>query len=294
MRQFDPVYVNKVSQFYKMIPIYGEGVFMNGYRFFWGIMVILLGIALLLNTLGILTINAWQVFWPVALILLGGWLLLAPTFFKRGAQKSQNLTVPLGQAATLYVKLNHAAGRLHIGSGPTGSMDAVSGSFVGGVEYDSQQEGRELAVKLKAPPDLFWNILPFGGFQGFTWDVALNRQVPLRLKIDSGANESNIDLTDLKVTDLEINTGASSTQLILPAAAGLTRVKIHCGASSVQIKVPEGVAGRFEVKQGMAEIRVDTSRFLNNGGVYETYGYASAANRIEAVIETGVGSVEIH
>jgi hypothetical protein len=267
---------------------------MNRYRFFWGMLVILLGIMLLLNTMGILTINAWQVFWPVALIVVGGWLLLGPVFNKRGNVESQNLSLPLDQASALYIKLNHGAGRLHIGSGPIGSPDAVTGSFVGGVEYDSQQDGNELKVKLNTPSDLFWNMAPFGGFQGFTWDISLNRHIPLRLKINSGASEANIDLTDLKVTDLSIDTGASSTNLIMPAAAGITHVKIHSGAASVQIKIPEGVGARFAIKQGMAGIHVDTSRFVNNNGVYETYGYASNPNRIEAIIDTGVGAIDIH
>jgi len=267
---------------------------MNKYRFFWGLLIIILGIMLLLNTLGILTISAWQMFWPLVLILAGGWLLLSPTFFKRSNLESQNLALPLGQASALNVKINHGAGRLHISSGAPGSQDAVSGSFVGGVEYDSRQDGSALNVKLNAATEQFWSAIPFGGFQGLTWDVLLNRNIPLKLKIDSGANEANLDLTDLKITDLSIDTGASSTNIIMPAAAGLTQVKIHSGASSVKIKVPEGVAGRFAIKQGMAGIHVDTSRFLINGGVYETYGYESAPNRIEAVIETGVGSVEIH
>jgi hypothetical protein len=267
---------------------------MRPHRLFWGVLVILLGIMLLLNTLGILTINAWQVFWPVLLILAGGWLLLGPFFYKRNNVETQNVSLPLGQASALYVKVKHGAGRLRMGSSPIGSQDAVSGTFVGGVEYDSRMNGSELKVKLNAPADLFWNIPPFGGFQGLSWDINLNRHIPLRLKIDSGASETNLDLTDLKITDLDIDTGASSTQLILPAAAGITRVKIHSGAASVQIKVPDGVAAHFEIQQGLAGINVDTSRFLNNGKAYETAGYALAANRIEAVIETGVGAVEIH
>jgi hypothetical protein len=261
---------------------------------FWGLLVILLGVMLLLNTLGILTINAWQIFWPLALIILGSWFLIGPLFFKRGTVESQNLSLPLGQASSLKVKVNHGAGRLHIGSAPAGSQDAVSGTFVGGVEYDSSLDSGELNVKLKTPTDMFWNMAPFGGFQGFTWDVSINRHIPLKLKIDSGANESNLDLTDLNINELEIDTGASSTQLILPVPSGLMRIKIHSGAASVRIKVPDGAAAHFEIKQGMAGIHVDTARFLNTGNIYETTGYPSAANRIEAIIETGVGAIEIH
>lgn len=266
---------------------------MNTHRLFWGLLIILLGGMLLLNTLGILTINAWQVFWPLVLILIGGWMLLAPIFFKRNSE-SQQVSIPLGSASALKIKVKHGAGRLHIGALPTGSQAAVSGNFGGGVDYDNVQHGSEMKIKLKAPSDAFWGISPISEFEGLNWDVSINRDVSLQLLLHSGANEANLDLTDLKISYMEIETGASSTQIILPANAGYSQIKINSGASAVKIQVPESVAGRFNIKHGMAGINVDTSRFPSNGDGYETPGYITSVNKVEVFIETGVGSVEIH
>ena len=56
---------------------------------------------------------------------------------------------------------------------------------------------------------------------------------PLELYMDSGANDVVFDISNLRVTFLKINSGASSTQVNLPTSAGQTRVEIKTGAASV-------------------------------------------------------------
>ena len=100
------------------------------------------------------------------------------------------------------------------------------------------------------------------------------------MKIDSGASSSTLDLTDLKVVDLDIDTGASSTEVNLPANAGNTRVDIDSGASSQSLHIPTGVAARIRVKSGIASVNVDSNRFPSlEGGLYQSADYATAANR---------------
>ena len=114
------------------------------------------------------------------------------------------------------------------------------------------------------------------------------------MKIDSGASSSKLDLTDLKVVDLDIDTGASSTEVSLPVNAGNTRVDIDSGASSLNLHIPTGVAARIRVKSGIASVNVDSNRFpRQDGGLYQSADYATAANRADITIDTGVGSVEI-
>lgn len=265
---------------------------MNRHRLFWGTMVILLGVMLLLNTFGILKVNAWSIFWPILLVIIGIWFLVGPIFFNKKIE-SQHLSVPLGNASALEVKVKHGAGRLNISPSPFGSPDALAGDFVGGVDQTSEMNGQKMTVNLKTPGDLFWGFTPFSGFEGFTWDMTINRDTPVSLVIQSGADEAHLNLREMKVTDLKIETGASSTRVILPASAGLTHGSIQTGAASLHLQVPEGVAGRFSIKHGMAGINVNSSRFIKNGDAYETPGFLSSPNRVDLVIETGVGSVDI-
>jgi hypothetical protein len=40
-------------------------------------------------------------------------------------------------------------------------------------------------------------------------------------------------------------------------------------------------------------MNVDRSRFPQNGNIYQSPDYATAANRLDIQVETGVGSVDI-
>jgi hypothetical protein len=68
---------------------------------------------------------------------------------------------------------------------------------------------------------------------------------------------------------------------------------VKSGAAAVSLRLPEGVAGRIYIQSGLAGISVDTSRFPQVSGGYETPGYGTAANKADIRIETGVGSIDI-
>ena len=102
------------------------------------------------------------------------------------------------------------------------------------------------------------------------------------------------DLTDLKVTNLDVDTGASATEIFLPANAGTTLVDIDTGASSVKVHVPTGVGARLRIKSGVASVIVDESRFHKiDTGQYQSDEYNTAANRADITIDSGVGSIEV-
>ena len=138
-----------------------------------------------------------------------------------------------------------------------------------------------------------WFLGPWNWGSGLNWEVQLNNDVPLRLKVEAGASQTDLDLTDLKVTELKLSTGASSTTVTLPAHAGLTNAKIEAGAAAVKLHVPGGVAARIRAKGGLASIDIDETRFPRTGDEYRSPDFDTAANRVEMRIETGVGSVRV-
>jgi hypothetical protein len=121
----------------------------------------------------------------------------------------------------------------------------------------------------------------------------LTNAIPLSLDIDVGAAEARYDLSNLYVTDLKLETGASETELTLPASAGFTRARIKAGAAEVRVRVPEGVAARIKATGGLADIQVDSSRFPRQGDVYRSASYDSAEHKVEIDAEAGVGALKI-
>lgn len=268
---------------------------MNRGGIFWGLVFVLVGGLLLVDNLFpslFRNVSIWNLIWPAMLVVLGVWFLLGPTIGRKDL-KTELVSFPLGSAAEAKIHFQHGGGRLTLRGG-TAPGTLVSGTAVGGIDVETRSSGSLLDVRLKARPSIYWMGFPaVSASHGYEWILALTHEVPLSLEFETGASESTIDLHDLKVRQVEVKTGASSTELTLPAAAGETRVKVASGVASVKINVPQGVAGRIKVQSGLADIRIDTARFPNMGGYYETPGYAGAQNKADIFIETGVASVDI-
>ncbi len=261
---------------------------------FWAILLILAGLLLLAGNLGLfdrLEINVWNLLWPLFLIVLGGWFIFN-ALAGPGPVTVQDAAIPLEGAARAEIKIGHGAGRLLL-SGGAAAGQLVAGSFAGGLDYRAKREGDMLKVKMGVPSRSGF-IFPWSWSPGaLDWTVHLSEDVPLALKFETGASRSEIDLTDLKVTTLEIETGASATAITLPARAGFTKADIEAGAASVDVRVPGGVAARIVAKSGLSSVRVDQTRFPGSGSRFESPDYATAANKVEIELETGVGSVSV-
>jgi hypothetical protein len=261
---------------------------------FWGGILILVGALLLLNNLGILDVNIWSLIWPLFLIALGLWLLWGILAGPRLAE-AEEVTIPLEGAERARVRVRHGAGRLHISAG-AGPGELAAGTFGGGLDYRVKREGDTLDVEMRVPAGVFPGFaFPWMWGRGgmLDWSLGLNGEIPLSLELEAGANDMRLDLADLRVTDLRLQTGASATDLMLPANAGHTRAEIRSGAASVTIRVPSGVAARIRVKGGLAGITVDKSRFPRRGDVYQSADYDTAPNKVDVDVETGVGSIDV-
>ena len=256
---------------------------------FWGIVLLLVGLLLLLDNLGFLgDVEVWTLIWPLFLISLGVWILLGALL--RRNVKSEHVALPLENAQSARFRLQHGAGRIIVsGSAAMGTL--MEGDFGGGLDVSKRQSGDMLDVKMKMSGSFF----PFDWSPGqsLDWVFNLSRDIPLILELETGASENRLDLTDLRVSELSLKSGASSTNLTLPANAGRTRVNIEAGAASVKISVPGGVAARIRSKSGLSSINVNQQRFGKSGDLYQSPDYDSAANQADIEVQMGVGSVEV-
>lgn len=261
---------------------------------FWAAILILVGILLLFNNLGIITVDVWGLIWPLFLIALGLWALWG-AFFGRRSIEAEEAAIPLEGATQARVLVKHGAGRLRVDSSAA-SGDLLTGTFGGGLERRVRLEGDVLDVEMRMPPIVFPPFVfpwTWGGGDALDWTFGLNGEIPLTIQFDTGAGEARLDLTDLRVTDLKVQTGASSTDLTLPANAGHTRAKIDAGAASITVRIPTGVAARIRAGGGLASVSVDRNRFPRQGGVYESPDYETASNKVDLRIDTGVGSISV-
>jgi hypothetical protein len=261
---------------------------MRATSLFWGIVIVILGALLLLNSTGVLpfTANIWGIIGAAFLIILGAWFLLAPTLFRQDFT-DETVSIPLADINQANITLKYGAGDLRLTALDKPGV-LLEGVFAGGINQDLRRDGTTANLTVSSKVRVF--TFPFTpGLRGLRWQLGLSRDIPLTIRMESGACDAHLDLSALKVTEMRLETGASSTEIVLPEQAGFTRVTVKSGAASVVVRVPQGVAARVKSQSGLASVSVDKNRFPHN----ESPDFATAANKADISIETGVGSVEV-
>jgi hypothetical protein len=242
-------------------------------------------LALLASTTGYLArapfdlVSEW---WPVLLVALGIWFLIGALVPRRGPV--EDLSIPLGAVGEGAVRLKFGAGTLTSGRAAPGSL--VDGRFEGGVVRRDRGPGR-----IELTQDTSFG-LPWLDHDA-SWSVGLTGEVPIDLRVDTGAARAWLDLGDLRVRSVELHTGASETRVRLPREAGVTTVRAEAGVASLTIEVPDGVAARVRSRMGLGSSQIDESRFPRSSTGYESRNYASAVNRADIDVSGGVGSVRV-
>lgn len=256
------------------------------WRFTWPIVWIVAGVVLLMSTTGNLDQGPGDLiaqYWPWLAVGLGIWFLIGAVI-PGGPGPSESLVLPLAGAADADVRIKFGAGEL--ATRPAAAGNLVDGEFLGGVRHNVFGSGR---VELEQ--DLTYG-LPWLDRES-RWTVGLTAEVPLDLRIETGASRARLDLVDLRVRNLVLSTGAADTRVRLPRAAGVTSVKAQTGAASMTLEVPAGVAARIRLQMALGSSNVDEARFPRSATGYESPDYATAANRVDLDIQGGVGSVKV-
>ena len=198
------------------------------------------------------------------------------------------LAIPLEGAADAEVMVTFGAGRLRVGTAAPGLL--IDGTFAGGVRVE--RTGGAGRARLAPPtPPTGWAL----DRAPYTWTMGVTGDVPLRLRVETGAADAELDLTGLRLAELRLRTGASDTRVTLPAAAGATVVDAEGGAATIGFRVPEGVAARIRSSIALGSSDVDTVRFPRTaaGDAWESPGYAGAVNRVEITVRGGIGSISV-
>lgn len=257
---------------------------------FWGMVIILLGVLLLMQSAGLIyDLFGW--FWPLALILLGLWMLLG-RFLPLHPADDEPFEIGLQGAKRLELEINQGAGSLSLGGGAPAGL-ALHGNMAPGLEQSSSLNGEALMVSIKAGPTIF----PFLGPESGAWRFALAGDVPLRLKLDLGASTLDCDLSSVQLSFLGINAGASSIRVQLPQGEGYSLVDIQSGAASIDLQIPPETAARIRLEQGASGIHLDEGRFLRCVGmtdVFQSADYEENRRQVEIHLEGGANSVLVH
>ena len=167
-----------------------------------------------------------------------------------------------------------------------------------------------------------WFIPNFSGGD-LQWKIGLSPKVPLTLSINAASGSSDIDLSGLQLTSLNMDAASGSTNLrlpvssqpysvdyqgasgsadiSLPANTSLT-LRLHGASGSLNLNLPESAAVHIEVQgSGSGSINVPggLNRLSGSGrdktGVWESQGFAQAELKITIIVsDAASGSININ
>ncbi|HEU5103354.1 MAG TPA: DUF5668 domain-containing protein [Roseiflexaceae bacterium] len=285
-------------------------------------MMIGLGVVLLLNSLGLLSWDVWWTLsrlWPLLLIaagleliigrrsalaslllaaiLLGG-LALAVRFSGAwlGAGTpiaGETISQPLGTANRAEVAISMGAGTLRLGA-----LEDSEQLLAGTIDrWPGEQVVRDAAVKdgvatLKLHSQTT-RLFPFerSPLGEHVWDLRLNSDVPLSLRIDSGAGVTTLDLARLRLTSLTVNAGVGQAMVTLPRQ-GRLEARVNGGIGQTTITIPAGVAARIEAHTGIGQVHVN-GNFQRQDRYYISPGFDTAEQQIRLEVDGGIGGITI-
>jgi Domain of unknown function (DUF5668) len=284
--------------------------------------LIALGVVFLLINLGYVGWGVWGTLirlWPVVLIAVGLDLLIGRrstlgsalvvllmvaalgtaiwwtgTWLPGGVVvTSQTISQPLGTAQRADIDIGLGAGRLHVG--PLAESDKLIEGTIATtsdeqVLRDFSLSGDSATFKLHG--QAAW-MFPFRERRGerVEWSLLINRDILLRLHIDTGAGQATLDLARLQITTLAVNTGVGQTTLTLPQQ-GQVQARINGGVGETVVIIPAGMAARIMAGAGLGQVSV-IGNYQRDGKVSISPGYDSAANRVDLIVNGGIGSVTV-
>lgn len=318
---------------------------------FWPIILIGVGILWLLSNLGYVSLTnisqLWRL-WPVLLIVAGldiligrrtpaigfilGLLVVAAVgvFLFSGIQfpgvtgTSQVVTetfqAPIDQAKAAAVDLQFWSDPVTL-NGQASSSNIIDTQITHSGKVDFSQSGTTTkTIRLSHTGDFPPDFL-FSTTSNRHTDVSLTSAIPLDLSIHTGSGSSQLDLRDLNLSNLQLQSGSGSMQITLPASKVTSPASLHSGSGAIDLTLPAGSSLDLNIDSGSGSVQIqlpaNTGVHINlahkgsgsvnfpsglmqlsgargDEGTWETPGYASAANKINLTIHSGSGSVNIN
>ena len=122
------------------------------------------------------------------------------------------------------------------------------------------------------------------------WQLKLNNEIIYNLSVETGALNTDCNLSAFKVEKLYIESGASNIKLVVPKYN--SKIIIDAGASNIDIAIPKNVGTTVNIDSGIAIKDLDD--FIKRDSMYISNNYYSSEFKVDIEIDCGVSHINIH
>ncbi|HSU33192.1 MAG TPA: toast rack family protein [Bryobacteraceae bacterium] len=208
---------------------------------------------------------------------------------KTGPLQEEPVSIPLGSNERANLELKMGAGEIHLTGG---AKELLEGKF----EYNvpdwkptvrSSVIDDHASVTIAQPASV-------GGFGHvrYRWDLQLNDNALLDLKVNCGAGKTDLNLGDVKLRIVTVNMGAGEVDLDLRGTPKRDyEVDISGGVGKAVVHLPTGVGIRAEAHGGLGNITV--TGLEKRGDHYENSLYDKAKVNVRLKVRGGIGEIQL-
>ncbi|NDJ54629.1 MAG: hypothetical protein GYB68_16300 [Chloroflexi bacterium] len=201
---------------------------------------------------------------------------------------------PLDDASELDLTLQLGVGELSLSGGTI--PNAVEAEITSNVdelraELESSTSGSTAEVTLTQPNP--GTGLPITTEQiEYRWDVTVNDSVPVDMRIDTGAGQAQLNLTDVLLRSLSLNLGAGETTIDLRGNYDQdVDASITGGIGTLTLLLPEDIGVEVTVSAGISTIITDG--LTRDGDRYFNEAFEGADQLITIELNAGVGEINL-
>ena len=287
----------------------------------WQVFWLGVGALLLMGNLGYLAWSSWDIvvrLWPLLLIaaglsvlagrsnvgslvsagmvvaLLGGaLLLLSQAPLPVATVEGDRISQPLDGAGKSDVELNLSAGKLRLTAMPesTGQIEGVlRQQDTRNVEQSHYVSQDTAHFALRSTGVTVW--IPFGPNRNQNeWDLRVNPEAPLTLKVSLGAGETDVNLTSTVIERARVNMGVGSVTVTLPDE-GRFEAQVEGGVGSITILLPRTMAARVRANTALVNLDLP-SDFVEDGDAWRSPNITGADSVADLTINLAIGRAVI-
>ena len=199
-----------------------------------------------------------------------------------GEMQDERETIPLGGAESATVEVFFGVGELEVKAGT--SAQFFSGRFRHNVEHWAPQVtyDEEVLTIEQGGTEGEWGI-PTGNIRN-EWELEFSPQIPLKMNLEVGAGDGELDFTGLQLAELNLDLGAGDFEVRFdgPNEARMGLLTLDAGASKLEV-IGIGHAGpeRVKMQGGVGDITLDfTGVWPRSSDVQVTAGVGSVTLRL--------------
>jgi hypothetical protein len=204
----------------------------------------------------------------------------------------QNVNLNMNDASSANGRIVMAVGRLGLSGGAQGGA-LVTGnvSTYGGDSLVSNVTTSGGSADFRVETRDYTGFMPFSTRSSdVDWKLQLNNGPAYNLEVKLAVGEQLINLTGLKVKELDCQAAVGKTQVNLPAAGPMTG-RIQMAIGQIVITVPRGTPVRIQLERALTST-TQPPDFSVDGRTISSPGYTNAAG-IDLTVNQAIGSIVV-